>query len=90
MENIINKLENIMNINEKEIKKPKHDNDSDEYMTINNMKPKKASDVLTLKVSEVKELAKKHNISLKHKVNNKEVAKGGPMLRKEIINYLKL
>jgi hypothetical protein len=89
MENIINKLENIMNINEKEIRKPKHDNDSDaeEYIP---MKPKTASNVNSLKVSELKELAKKHNISLKHKVNNKEVAKGAPMLRKEIINYLKL
>ena len=95
IQNELNKLEQIIKIDEKQnekehkqLKKPKHDNDSDEEY--NAMKPKKASDVLILKVSEVKDLAKKHNISLKHKVNNKEVAKGGPMLKKEIIKYLKL
>jgi uncharacterized membrane protein len=96
IENIVDDLKKIMNMNEKEnekehkqLKKEIKDNESDneEY---NAMKPKKASDVLILKVSEVKDLAKKHNISLKHKVNNKDVAKGGPMLKKEIIKYLKL
>lgn len=89
IENIVDKLENIMNINKKEMKKPKHD-ESDSEEEFIPMKPKTASNVNSLKVSELKELAKKHNISLKHKVNNKEVAKGAPMLRKEIIKYLKL
>lgn len=95
IQNELNKLEQLIKIDEKQnekehkqLKKEIKESESDEeYIP---MKPKKASDVLILKVSEVKDLAKKHNISLKHKVNNKEVAKGGPMLKKEIIKYLKL
>jgi len=78
MENIINKLENIMNINEKENKK-EHKELQKEITEI---------EVSKMKIKELKELAKKHNISTTHKVNNKDVSKSAPMLKKELIEKI--
>jgi hypothetical protein len=78
LEKELHKLEQIININEKE----------------NKMEHKQLQEEITetaiqkMKIKELKELAKKYNISTTQKVNNKDVSKSAPMLKKELIEKI--
>ena len=78
IENIVDDLKKIMNMNEKENEK--------EHKQLHEEITETA--IGKMKIKGLKELAKKHNISTTHKVNNKDVEKGASMLKLELMEKI--